>query len=258
MSSYTGFASMYDILMADTPYEAWTAYIDKTLKEHLKKEKPLILDLACGTGNITLPLARIGYEMIGLDASADMLAEAQRKAYEENAQILFIAQDARELDLYGTIDGAVSVCDGLNYILHENELKEVFRRVHLFMNPGGIFIFDMNTEYKFKERLGKRTFEHKAPSGESYIWENNYDEEKMINEYNMLFFSLDAGEAFRELHLQRAYPAELVCGLLTNAGFTDIKTFDGYTINPPAAESNRVVYTARKTDTNSNFGELIM
>ena len=116
---YKGFARMYDALMADAPYDIWAAYIDGVLKKHLKRAneaQPIVLDLACGTGNMTLRLAKMGYDMIGVDASEDMLAEAQRKAYEEGQSILFLAQDMQKLDLYGTVDAVASVCDGLNYI----------------------------------------------------------------------------------------------------------------------------------------------
>ena len=245
--SYEGFASMYDNLMAGTPYNTWAAYIDEVF-EFSGKQKPIILDLACGTGSITLLLAEMGYDMIGVDASADMLAEAQRKAHEQKINVLFLAQDARELDLFGTIDGAVSVCDGLNYILREDELQEVFRRVQLFINPGGIFIFDMNTEYKFKEILADRVFEYEAPGGEAYVWENNYDAETMINEYKMFFYTFKDDSAFRELHRQRAYRTGDVCNMLAKAGFAEVKTYDDYSKNPPNAESTRVVFVARKGD----------
>ena len=246
---------MYDALMADTPYDSWAGFIHRIFQKHnlghgrLSSEKPIVLDLACGTGSITLLLDKMGYDMIGVDVSEDMLAEAQQKAYEAAQQILFLAQDARELDLYGTIDGAVSVCDGLNYILSPVELEKVFQRVFLFMNAGGTFIFDLNTEYKFREMLGDKSFEFDVPSGESYIWDNHYDTESRINEYNMLFYTLDGGqesEVFQELHRQRAYPVNEVIMMLEQAGFCLDGVYNDYTDTPAKDDSLRVVFVAVK------------
>ena len=231
---------MYDSLMADIPYEAWVAYIDKILMHRLggKREDRIVLDLACGTGNITLPLAQLGYDMIGVDMSADMLAQAQAKAA---GQVLFLAQDMRELDLYGTVDAAICACDGLNYILDETELGAVFKRVRMFLNPGGIFIFDMNTEYKFKEVLGGKSFIG-AVEGASYEWDNHFDTETGINEYQVVFAGV--GEPFVEVHRQRAYPVDVVCDLLREAGFGAVDVRDGYSDDAPGDESIRVVFVA--------------
>jgi len=246
---YKGFARMYDALMADAPYDEWAAYIDSVFKNRLnipECDQPLVLDLACGTGNMTLRLAKMGYDMIGVDASEDMLAEAQRKAYEAGQQILFLAQDMRKLDLYGTIDAAVSVFDGLNYILTEEGLRMAFERVKLFLNPGGIFIFDMNTEYKFKERFGSRSFEATVPSGEAYTWDNMYHEEKRINEYRMMFYSTEEKDCqpFEEMHYQRAYPIIDVCNMLFEVGFETVAVYDGYSDCAPDEHSTRVTFVA--------------
>ena len=248
MECYRGFAPMYDALMADAPYDVWAAYIDGFLSDWGKSlgKKPLVLDLACGTGNMTLPLSKLGYEMIGVDISEDMLAEAQRKAYEEEQEILFLAQDMRQLDLYGTIDAAVSICDGLNYILTEEELLEVFKRICLFLNPGGVFLFDMNTEYKFMEQLGSKSFEGKGAGGEAYVWENRYDANTRINEYDVLFYSDDGSSRFTELHRQRAYDPAVVSNLLMEAGFCGVKLRDGYSGNPLAPNSPRALFIASK------------
>ncbi|MCL2216174.1 MAG: class I SAM-dependent methyltransferase [Defluviitaleaceae bacterium] len=240
---------MYDALMSDAPYDIWAAYIDGLLGEWFNEREssdaPLVLDLACGTGNITLRLAKLGYDLIGVDASEDMLAEAQRKSYEQSlaTNILFLAQDMRELDLYGTVDAVVCVCDGMNYILNDRDLAEVFRRVRLFLNPGGVFIFDMNTEYKFKEVLKDNIFEARAESGEAYVWENRYDPQTNINEYHMTF-TMAEGEAFSELHRQRAYPPANVRDKLLDAGFSAVAIRDGYSGESLKVESSRVVFIA--------------
>ena len=242
MSAYTGFAYVYDQLMENVPYEQWGHYISGVLKSKGLPKKPLVLDLACGTGTITLALAKEGFEMIGVDSSTDMLAQAQQKAYEAEEQILFLAQDMRDLDLYGTIDGAISVCDGLNYILEPDQLKAVFARVKMFLNPGGVFIFDMNTEYKFKELLGQKSFEEDSTSGATYELDNTYNPTTKINHYHVYF--KDAYEEFEELHTQRAYTPEEVTAYLQGAGFTTVEIYHEYSFDAPRADSPRLSFIA--------------
>jgi len=244
MSVYHGFAQMYDDLMADIPYEKWRDYIKEILQQRFTNaEKPTVLDLACGTGNMTILLANEGFDMIGVDLSADMLAEAQQKAYEAGHNILFLAQDMRELDLYGTVDAVVCVCDGINYILDEKDLISVFKKVRLFLNQGGVFIFDMNTEYKFKELLGQRSFEAKTESGAAYELDNTYDEKTKINEYRVLFHNQDSSP-FMEVHKQRAYDIGTVLEMLQIAGLNNATVHHEYTAEPPQINSARLVFIA--------------
>jgi len=223
---YTGFARMYDAFMQDLPYDSWASYINKTLKG-----KKCLLDLACGTGNMTLRLAKMGYDMIGVDISEDMLAEAQQKAFESelHKKILFLAQDMRYLDLYGTVDAVVCVCDGINYILTLTDLAQVFKRVRLFLNPNGVFIFDINTEYKFNELLATYSFEAKSENNESYIWQNNFNPKTKINEYKVLFYPQCWEEPFIEIHHQKAYSISEITDLLKETGFSQIQITDNYT-----------------------------
>jgi len=248
MDSYIGFARLYDELMTNVPYEKWGNYINGALKKRLSEiENPIVVDLACGTGTMTLILADKGFDMIGVDMSMDMLAEAQQKSYETGHNILFLAQDMRKLDLFGTVDAAVSVCDGINYILTPEDLSTVFKRVRLFLNPGGVFIFDMNTEYKFKELLGRKSFEVKTESGAAYELDNYYDEKTKINEYRVLFYdqnNLGESEPFTELHRQRAYDTNDVIKMLKNAGFSKIFAYHNYTDEPVKIDSPRVTYIA--------------
>jgi len=245
MATYGGFAYLYDALMANAPYQEWAAYIDKVLTQYLgqNRESHIVLDLACGTGNITLPLAKMGYDMIGVDISPDMLAQAQAKAADDSQKILFLSQDMRELDLYGTVDAAICVCDGINYILNEAELEEIFKRIRMFLNPGGVFIFDMNTEYKFKEVLGDKSFAAKTKTAE-YEWDNYYHADTGINEYRVTFVT-GVGEPFIEVHHQRAYPADIICSLLQKSGFHTIDVRDGYSDSLPGDECIRAVFIAR-------------
>jgi len=243
---YGGFAKIYDGLMTDAPYDNWAAYINEFLSNWFKNKngKPLVLDLACGTGNITIRLASFGYDLIGVDLSDDMLAEAQQKAYEKKYKILFLNQDMRELDLYGTIDAVVCVCDGINYIINEEELLTVFKKVRLFLNPGGVFIFDMNTEYKFKEVFGDKSFEDRSENGDSYVWENSYDENTKINKYNILFYENGDDEPFQEVHYQKAYDIKIIKNQLLEVGFSSVKTRNDYSSQEIRPESTRVVFIA--------------
>ena len=237
---YKGFAGMYDEFMEDIPYDMWGDYIDKILQ---KTKSSLVVDLACGTGNMTLRLAEKGYDMIGVDMSTDMLAMAQQKSWEAEQSILFLAQDMRKLDLFGTIDAVVCVCDGLNYILNIADMTEIFKRVQLFLNPGGVFIFDMVTEYKFKEFLGQRSFEASGKSGISYELDNFYDEATRINEYQLYFST--GKEKFSEIHKQRAYEPSEIKDILLKAGFAKVAATHEYTDEQPRDNSIRLTYVAK-------------
>jgi len=242
MLLYNGFAYLYDSLMTNIPYHIWADYIDNVLVSHLgaNRANNIILDMACGTGNITIPLAKLGYDMIGVDISVDMLAQAQAKLDRE--RVLFLAQDMRKLDLYGTINAAICTCDSLNYILNETDLETVFRRVKMFLNPGGTFIFDMKTEYTFKEILGKNTFI--AEAGDvSYEWNNHFDQKTGINEYRVKFMQ-STNESFIEVHHQKAYEVETVHDLLKTTGFATVSINDGYSADMYTSKSMRVVFVA--------------
>ena len=244
MDNYKGFANMYDSLMADTPYHQWGAYISTTLEKHLNpQDHPLVLDLACGTGTMTVFLAQKGYDMIGIDISEDMLATAQEKAYDANCQVLFLRQDMQKLDLYGTIDAAICVCDGLNYILDPQTLQKVFQRVKLFLNPGGLFIFDMNTEYKFKALLGNRSFEGQGTNNMAYEMDNTYDPTTQINSYHVCFHQ-NGKPSFTETHKQKAYTIKTITQMLETVGFTHIQANHAYTNTPPTPTSDRVSFIA--------------
>jgi len=211
------------------------------LKQQFGQHKnKIVVDLACGTGNITLMLAQMGYDMIGVDMSVDMLSQAQLKCAGEN--ILFLCQDMRELDLYGTVDAVICTCDGMNYILAEAELGAVFRKIKMFLNPGGVLIFDMNTVYKFANQLGNKSFEGEA-DGQSYVWNNDFDHATQINKYHVVFNTKE-NIPFEEVHYQRGYHIDVVCDLLKEAGYKHVQVKDGYSDDPPSADCARVVFVA--------------
>ena len=247
---YGHFAKAYDSFMRDAPYDLWVQYIDDILHGHIthanvKNDKILVVDIASGTGNITIPLAQKGYDIIGVDASEHMLAKAREKADENNLNILFLQQDMRKLDLFGTVDAALCVCDGLNYILTCDELLSVFKRVSMFLSPGGVFIFDMNTAYRFEFVSQGKTYTDSI-DGASYIWGNEYDKTSCINKYSVDFYFIGDGARYTETHCQRAYPVQDVLNMLGQAGFSIIEIRDAYTSKPVSEKTWRVSFAANK------------
>ncbi len=246
MEAYTGFAEVYDLFMDNVPYEEWNRYLTGLLKEYGISDG-LVLELGCGTGRMTRLLSKSGYDMIGVDNSEEMLQIA-RDAGKESEGILYLLQDMREFELYGTVRAVVSVCDSINYILEEEELLEVFRLVNNYLDPGGIFIFDMNTIYKYKELLGETTICENREEG-SFIWDNYYDEEEQINQYDLTLFIKTEKELYRkyeETHFQRAYEAEQVQRLLEEAGMEFIASYDAFTHDAIKKDSERIYMIARE------------
>ena len=144
MEAYTNFAEVYDTFMDNVPYEQWTEYIKETLKEDGIVDG-LVLELGCGTGSMTERLAEAGYDMIGVDNSADMLEIALDKREKSGRDILYLLQDMREFELYGTVRAIISACDCVNYVTEDEDLLQVFRLVNNYLDPEGLFLFDFNT-----------------------------------------------------------------------------------------------------------------
>ena len=252
MDVYTGFAGVYDTFMDNIPYEEWSQYVEGLLKEH-NVQDGLVVDMGCGTGKITELLALKGYDMIGIDNSEEMLSIAREKLmeYEEKdprKSILYLLQDMREMELYGTVRAAVSICDSMNYILEDEELLEVFRLVNNYLDEKGIFIFDLNTEYKYREILGDRNICENRDDA-SFIWENYYYPEQAINEYDLTIYVQEEDDHFlrmEETHYQRAYSLERVKELLLQAGMEFVVAYDAFTKEPPKADSERIYVITRE------------
>lgn len=249
MDAYTSFAEVYDIFMDNVPYEEWAEYLHELLKEY-EIEDGIVLELGCGTGSLTEILAGKGYDMIGVDNSEDMLELAMEKRDQSGHDILYLLQDMREFELYGTVRAVVSACDSVNYILEEDELIEVFRLVNNYLDPGGIFVFDFNTEYKYREVLGEQTIAEVRDDC-SFIWDNYYDEEEEINEYELTLFVQEGEETglyrrYQEEHYQKAYTLEEMRGLVDKAGLDYIAAYDAYTRKDPSDESERICIVARE------------
>ena len=217
MDAYSSFAEVYDTFMDNVPYEEWAEYLAAILREY-GIEDGLVLDLGCGTGSMTEKMAAKGYDMIGVDNSGEMLEIAMEKKEKSGWDILYLMQDMREFELYGTVRGVISACDSVNYITDEKELEQVFRLVNNYLDPKGIFIFDFNTEYKYREVLGNQTIAEDRDDC-SFIWENYYYEDQQMNEYELT---------------------------IAWAGLEYVTAYDAYTMDPPHEKSERICVVARE------------
>ena len=246
--AYGELAPFYDSFMEETPYDDWARFITGYLRER-GIEDGLILDLGCGTGEMTGRLKVAGYDMTGVDCSGEMLSIAAQK----DPDSLYLCQDMRELELYGTVRAAVSVCDCLNYILEEEDLLRIFSLVNNYLDAGGYFIFDLNTPFKYRELLGDNTFAFENEDAVC-IWDNCFDDESGINEYALtLFIKNDEGLFVRkrEEHYERCYCLEKIKELLQRAGMEFVEAFAGYdgsAIAPGETEGecDRMVIVARE------------
>lgn len=249
MDAYTSFAEVYDTFMDNVPYEEWADYLQKLLSEYGAADG-LLLDLGCGTGSMTEALAKRGYDMIGVDNSGEMLDIAMEKRQKSGYDILYLQQDMREFELYGTVKAVVSVCDSVNYITEEEEITEVFRLVNNYLDPGGVFVFDFNTEYKYSEILGEQVIAEDREES-SFIWDNYYYEEEKINEYELTLFIRDTDHKelyrkYQETHFQKAYTLQEMKKIIECSGLTFVAAYDSYTGEMPTERSERICVVARE------------
>ena len=245
-TSYTGFASVYDCLMDNVPYDRWAEIYHDILKEHGINDG-LVCDLGCGTGNMTLRLQDKGYDMIGVDDSAAMLDIAQKK--DDKKSILFLNQDMCSFELYGTVRAVTLACDSINYLLDEEDILELFRHVNNYLDPGGIFIFDFNTDEKYRDMIGDGVIAENREDI-SFIWENTYDEESRINECDLTIFARKENELFerfQETHLQRGYDIETIKDLLKKSGmeFVSARPLPDL-FEDPGEDDGRILVVARE------------
>ena len=279
MDSYRDFATVYDTFMDETPYEQWCEFIKQVINESglskpkreekqcdanvdnlskeqqaLSSERDLVLDLGCGTGTLTEMLAAHGYDMIGLDLSEEMLAIAMEKRQQAESKTMYLCQDMREFELYSTVGTVLSVCDSVNYLLDEEDVLQTFKLVNNYLYPGGIFLFDFNTVYKYEQVIGDTTI---AESREecSFIWENFYDPQEQLNEYDLTIFVQENSTCmeeeplfrrFQETHVQRGYTLEQMTRLVKQAGMEVVFAMDADTHEEVTAESERIYILAKE------------
>ena len=246
--AYQSFARVYDMFMNDVPYAEWADYVQELLDEYGVKDG-LVLELGCGTGSLTEILSARGYDMIGVDNSADMLEIALDKKMESGQDILYLLQDMRGFELYGTVRAVISICDSMNYITEEEDLLTVFKLVNNYLDPGGVFVFDLNTLYKYREILGECTIAENRENG-SFIWDNYFDEEDDINEYDLTLFIPEGDDGlfrkYEETHYQRGYELDTIKELLEKAGMVYVTAYDAFTKEPPKEDSERIYVIAKE------------
>ncbi len=247
MNSYTDFAEVYDMLMDDVPYREWAERIIHILREN-GIEDGLILDLGCGTGTLTELLAEAGYDMIGVDLSPEMLDVANAKKIESGHDILYLCQDMRAFELYGTIRAVVCVCDSINYILDEEELTQVFRLVNNYLDPKGLLILDFNTVHKYRDVIGDTVIAEDR--GEcSFIWENTWNADEEINEYDLTVFVEEEDGRYRrfdETHLQRGYTEAQMKNAIETAGMVYLSAEDAEQGGTVTDDTERGLILARE------------
>jgi SAM-dependent methyltransferase len=245
---FTAIAPYYDDLMQGVPYRHWARYLERLLDEWNALPRR-VLDLACGTGNVTEILAERGYEAVGVDISAPMIEEARRKAAQKNLPIEYHVQNAAQLDLPGPpFDLCVSLFDSLNYILEPEALARAMARVYAHLRQDGLFIFDVNSVFALQNQF----FDQENLSSREalrYDWRSEYDPETRICRVKMRFLLRQpdgADREFYETHLQYAYEEVELREMLVRAGFDRIESYHAYTLRPVAPATDRIFFVAQR------------
>ncbi len=246
-NAYSAFAAFYDRLTGDVDYAGLAAYLREVFLRHQGRAPATLLDLACGSGSLSLELAAGGAEVIGVDASEDMLALAGSKAAGAGETILFLEQDMRALDLYGTVEGAVCALDSLSHLLHTDDIRAVLRRLRLFLEPGGLFIFDVNTPYKHREVLGDNAFVFESEDV-CCVWRNRFIPRTCETAMTLDFFVPTADGLYERMTdevRERAYAEKTLRRLLNEEGFAILAVYGDRTFSPPGPQEERMVFVAR-------------
>ena len=246
--SYSSFAFYYDGLTRNVPYEKLADYLLQVLSRH-GHVPGLCLDLACGTGSLTVALAKRGIDIYGVDGSMEMLSEAQQKAADENLQLLFLCQKMQKIDLFGTVDTVFCTLDSLNHLVREKDVQDTFRRVSLFLNPGGYFVFDVNSVYKHRCVLGNNTFVYDTEQVYC-VWQNVLEEKTARVSINLDFFEKD-GSVYRrssEAFSEREFAANDLSAWLREAGLETEAVYKAMTFDKPDDTTERLLFVAKKTE----------
>lgn len=241
--SYGNFASVYDMLTDDVEYEKRAFYLEEIFQKHLAQTPKLIADLGCGTGTICSLLSKRGYDMIGIDSSDMMLSEAIKK--EGSEKILYLNQDMTSFELYGTVDVFLSMLDSLNYITSLDELSSVFSLVKNYLNPGGIFVFDINTPYKYEQVLSDNTFVHDE-NNVFYVWQNFFDGEYCDFLIDFFVNKGDGYSRFTEEHTQRCHTFKEMLEIIEKSGLSLEAVYDDLKFSDPVQNSERIFFVVKK------------
>lgn len=247
MSGYRSFSYFYDMLTENISYKQRAEYFDMLIKKHGGK-KNLLLDLACGTGSLSEEMSRLGYDVIGVDGSDEMLNSAIEKKLESGLNIQYICQDMTKLDMFGTIDVTICALDSLNHLPDLAAIENTVQKVSLFCEPSGLFIFDVNTPYKHKHVLGNNTFVYDMD--EVYcVWQNTYSEQDNLVEMSLDFFERQENGSYKRYEdsfSEIAFDENVIDDILVKSGFEIAAKYDYDTVLPPKTDSEKIVYAARK------------
>jgi SAM-dependent methyltransferase len=252
--NYGAISTIYDKINSSVDYTCWADFFEKCFDKFLPVRPELVLDLACGTGSMTLELAKRGYDMIGVDGSADMLNVALDRKYdlELPCDVLFLLQDMREFELYGTV-GAITCClDSVNYLTEKNDLKKCFSLVHNYLDPDGLFLFDVNTPYKFENVYGSNSYvyeEDDCGEGNFCVWQNFYDKETKLCDFSLTVFEKNEGSTLYsrrdEIQSERCYSRDELEQLLTECGFEILGFYSDFDFTLASEKNERWYVVAR-------------
>lgn len=252
--NYGAISTVYDNINANVDYGAWADFFEKCFDKYLDKRPELVLDLACGTGSMTFELAKRGYDMIGVDGSSDMLNVAYDRKYDLDLphSVLFLLQDMREFELYGTV-GAITCClDSINYLTGDGELDKCFSLVHNYLDPDGLFLFDINTPYKFENIYASNTYvyEEEDCGNDSFcVWQNYYDRDSRICDFSLTVFEREEGKEVYtrrdEVQFERCYSREEIELSLKSNGLDLIGFYSDFNFAPTKDTDERWYVVAR-------------
>lgn len=245
MNSYQTLSAYYDRFTDDVGYEQWADFFEQLFAREGVRPK-LVLDLACGTGSLTRLLAERGYDMIGADASPEMLMQAMQNTIDCDPRPLLINQRMEELDLYGNVDACLCCLDSVNYVTDPGDLAEAFHRVHLFLDPDGLFVFDINTPEKFARIDGESYV--REDEGVFCVWQAAVEDGLCAYQFDIFEQDGESWSRAQETHEERVYTPEELTAMLEQAGFTEIKTYGNQSFAPVQGGEDRIYFTARKRD----------
>lgn len=248
MDAYTGFAYVYDEMMADIPYDEWAQYTKKLLEYDDIKPGAHLAELGCGTGSFTMEMCKLGYKMTGIDISTDMLSVAKNKFEDgEYSDTVFSEQSMADFELPEKADACVSICDSVNYLMEDKDIEGLFKSVDKNLKSNGIFIMDLKTRYFYESVLAYNTMAANFENC-SYIWDNYYHDDESVNEYLLTIFTKEGDKyrKFEETHFQKAYDLDKIENIARKFGFTNIKIYDAFTMDKPVKCSERVYFVFRR------------